>query len=59
MKKKGSLVQKKEEDGLDGRNKMTMMGDKWRNGGKKVETSVRNRNDGRIREGDERERILK
>ena len=35
---------------------MTMMGDKWRNGGKKVETSVPNRNDGRMREGDERER---
>ena len=33
------MVQKKEEDGLDGRNKMTMMEDKWRNGGKKVETS--------------------
>ena len=32
------------------------MEDKWRNGGKKVETSVRNRNDGRMREGDERER---
>ena len=28
MKKKGSIVQKKEEDGLDGRKKMKMMEDK-------------------------------
>ena len=28
MKKKGSMVKKKEEDGLDGRKKMKMMEDK-------------------------------
>ena len=50
------MAQEEEEEGLDGSNKMTMMGDKRRNGGKKVETSVRNRNDKRMREGDERER---
>ena len=43
------MAQKKEEEVLDGRKKIKTTEDERENGDKKMETSTRNKNDGRMR----------